>query len=67
MVLRGSGFYSPDGQVTAYFGAAPAPTSCTNQTTCAVTVPDLGPAPAIVILTVVTASGTSNGEPFDYG
>jgi hypothetical protein len=67
VVLHGTGFYSPDGQVTAYFGAAPAPTSCTNQTTCAVTVPDLGPAPATVTLTVVTSSGTSNGEPFDYG
>jgi hypothetical protein len=66
VVLAGSGLFSADGDVTAYFGGAPAPTSCPTQTSCTVTVPDLGLSPTSVTITVVTSSGPSNGASFAY-
>lgn len=65
VTVTGSGFYSANGQVTAYFGGAPAPTSCPSQSSCTVTVPDLGVAHSTTV-TIVTSSGTSNAVGFDY-
>ena len=39
VVISGTGFLSPNGVITAYFGAVTAPTSCSSPTTCTVTVP----------------------------
>jgi hypothetical protein len=66
VVVDGSGLFSSDGQVDAYFNGSAAGTSCTSQTSCTVTVPDLGSGPATVNLTVVTASGRSNALRFSY-
>lgn len=66
LTISGSGFFSTDGQITAYFGRQPAPTRCATETTCSVTVPDLGTSAASVTITVVTSGGTSNGLAFSY-
>jgi IPT/TIG domain len=66
VVIDGSALFSTDGEVVAYFGGAQAPTSCSSQTSCTVTVPELGPRPSTEDLTVVTASGTSNVLTFHY-
>jgi hypothetical protein len=66
IVINGSGLFSSNGEVVAYFGGTQAGTSCTSQTSCAVTVPDLGSGPAVVPVTVVTAAGRSNPLTFSY-
>jgi|GEM_PF-6453097 len=66
VVVVGSGLFSANGEVLAYFGSTPAPTSCGTQTSCTVTVPDLGGSPSTVPLTIVTASGRSNALSFTY-
>jgi hypothetical protein len=66
VVVDGSGLYSSTGQVVAYFGGASAPTSCSSQTSCTVTVPDLGTGPSTVPLTIVTTQGRSNALTFAY-
>ena len=66
VVVTGSGFFSSDGEVTAYFNGAPAPTGCATQTSCTVTVPDLGAARSTVTVTLSTAAGTSNAVQFTY-
>lgn len=66
VVVDGSGLFSTNGEVQAYFGGDAAPTSCTTQTSCTVTVPDLGSGPSTVRLTVVTSRGRSNGVSFHY-
>jgi len=66
VVVSGSGLYSSNGQVVAYFGSARAPTSCSSQTSCTVTVPDLGTSAATVPLTIVTTQGRSNALTFTY-
>jgi hypothetical protein len=63
--VTGSGFFSSDGRITASFGGAPAPTSCPTQSSCTVTVPNLGSAHATT-MTIVTSSGTSNAITFTY-
>lgn len=65
VTVSGSGLYSTSGEITAYIGGAPAPTSCSSQTTCTVTVPDLG-RPRSTTLVIETASGSSNAVAFDY-
>ena len=67
VVVRGSGFFSRNGSIEAYFGGTVAPTSCPSMTVCTVTVPDLGSRPATMYLTVVTESGRSNALAFSYG
>jgi hypothetical protein len=64
--VRGSGMFSRNGEVVAYFGSTAAPTSCRSQTSCTVTVPDLGKRPATVYLTLLTESGRSNALAFSY-
>jgi hypothetical protein len=65
--ITGSELYSPNGgTVVAAFGGKVAPTYCGTQDSCLVTVPDLGPSPSTVPLTVTTDAGTSNELPFAY-
>lgn len=66
IVLSGTGLFSSSGVVTAYFGGMAAPTSCPSQSSCTVTVPDLGPSPSPVAVTLVTSSGRSNPVTFSY-
>ena len=66
VVVDGSALYSSTGEVVAYFGSASAPTSCTSQTSCTITVPDLGTSPSTVPLTIVTSQGRSNALTFAY-
>lgn len=66
VVVNGTGLVSSNGEVVAYFGGAAAPTSCGTQTSCTVSVPDLGSGPASVALTIVTAGGRSNSLRFSY-
>ncbi len=63
--VTGSGLYSANGTITAYVGGAAAPTSCPSQTSCTVTVPNLG-GPRHTTLFIATPSGSSNGVAFDY-
>lgn len=65
VTVTGSGLYSSSGEITAYVAGSPAPTSCSSQTTCTVTIPDLGP-PRRTTLVVETASGSSNAVGFRY-
>ena len=66
VVVSGSGLFSSNGEVLAYFGGQAAPTSCASQTSCTVTVPDLGAGRSTVPLTVVTDNGRSNALTFSY-
>lgn len=66
VVVDGSGLFSSNGEVLAYFGGTDAPTSCSSQTSCTVTVPDLGAGPTTVPLTIVTSRGRSNALRFSY-
>lgn len=66
VVISGRRLFSSDGQVVAYFGGAAAPTSCSSQSSCTATVPNLGGGRSTVELTVVTASGRSNALRFSY-
>lgn len=66
VVVTGSGFYSTNGQITAEFGGQAAPISCPAQTSCTLTVPDLGSAPRHVTLTILSTGGASNGVAFTY-
>lgn len=66
VVIDGSGLFSSNGEVVAYFGGTQAGTRCTSQTSCTVTVPDLGSGPSRVPVTVVTAAGRSNPLTFSY-
>ena len=66
VVISGSGFYSPNGQVIAYFGGTSTGTTCGSTTACTVTVPNLGTAPTTVPVTITTTSGTSNTVTFHY-
>ena len=64
--VRGSGFFSRNGSVVAYFGGTVAPTSCPSMTVCTVTVPDLGSRPGTTYLRLFTESGRSNALVFSY-
>ncbi len=66
VVVEGTGLFSKDGLVVAYFGPNSAPTSCSSQTACTVTVPDLGHRRTTLRLTVLTQYGTSNALTFSY-
>ena len=63
--MTGTGLYSSNGTITAYVGGAAAPTSCPSQTTCTVTIPDLGRAQRTTLV-ISTPSGSSNSVAFDY-
>ncbi|MGH8987583.1 MAG: IPT/TIG domain-containing protein [Acidimicrobiales bacterium] len=66
VVVQGSGFFSRNGDIVAYLGAAAAPTSCRTRTSCTVTVPELGGHKKAEELTVRTQSGRSNALAFSY-
>lgn len=64
VTIGGSGLFSSNGQILAYFGTEVAPTACPTVSSCTVTVPPGSPGPETV--TVVTDRGTSNGLTFTY-
>ncbi|MGH8979943.1 MAG: IPT/TIG domain-containing protein [Acidimicrobiales bacterium] len=66
VVATGHGLYSADGIITATVGGETAPTSCSSETSCTITVPDLGPTPKQVTVTITTAAGMSNAVTFRY-
>ncbi|HEV2362153.1 MAG TPA: hypothetical protein VGS21_10665 [Acidimicrobiales bacterium] len=67
VTVVGAGFYSPGGgEVLAQFDGQSTRTDCPSQSTCQVTVPDLGKKSRDVTLTITTNSGTSNGFTFGY-
>ncbi len=66
VVVDGSGLYSSSGNVVAYFGGASARTRCSSQSSCTVTVPDLGSRPSAIPLTIRTTQGRSNALTFAY-
>jgi hypothetical protein len=67
VVVRGTNFYSPkSGVVLARVDGQPAGTDCPSQSSCQVTIPDLGGRPRVVTITVTTDRGTSNALPFHY-
>ncbi|MDA8310060.1 MAG: IPT/TIG domain-containing protein [Actinomycetota bacterium] len=66
VLVDGSGLFSSNGLVVARFGASTAPTSCNSESSCTVTVPDLGSRPSTVPLTILTEGGTSNSLSFSY-
>jgi hypothetical protein len=66
VVVSGSNFISANGQIVAEFGGQVTSTSCPDQSTCTVTVPDLGPSPRSVPFTITTQSGTSKPMNFSY-
>ncbi len=65
VTVSGSGLYSSSGSVVAYLGGTPASTSCSSQSSCTATIPDLG-VPHRTTLSIRTAGGTSNHVAFDY-
>ncbi len=67
VVVTGMNLFSPDGRVQAFFSGQEAPTSCTSETSCTVTVPDLPGPQRDVPVTIVTEAGTSNAIFFSYG
>ena len=67
VTVTGDGLFSTDGQVQALVDGQDAPTDCPAQTTCQVTIPDLGGGTGSVPLTVSTAAGASNALTFSYG
>jgi hypothetical protein len=66
VVVSGSNFISANGQIVAEFGGQVTATSCPDQSTCTVKVPDLGPTPRSVPFTITTQSGTSKAMTFRY-
>ncbi|MHB1923182.1 MAG: IPT/TIG domain-containing protein [Acidimicrobiales bacterium] len=67
VILSGRGFFSPTGQIVAYFGVRPASTVCFSQSTCRASVPPRLPgSPRTVAVTVTTEAGRSNGIEFSY-
>ena len=67
LVVTGSNFLSPSGQITAHFGAQVALIACPQSTSCLVEVPSTDGTTAPVPVTVTTDSGTTNPLPFTYG
>ncbi len=65
--VAGSNFMSSDGQIVAAFNGQVAPTSCPAQNTCTITVPPPPPGSQSALVTITTASGTSNAVTFTYG
>jgi hypothetical protein len=63
--VAGSNFLSSSGQIVATFNGQVAPTSCPAQNTCTVTVPPMSGSSSVVV-TITTASGTSNAVTFTY-
>jgi len=67
VVISGTGLFSSDGHVQAFFGGKQAPTSCPSQSSCTVMVPVLSGPARPVPFTVTTEMGTSNTMSFYYG
>jgi hypothetical protein len=67
VVISGANFLSGDGKIIARFGGRTAPTRCSDQTSCSVTVPVLAGSPSVIPVTVTTVMGTSNALNFTYG
>ena len=66
IVVTGSNFLSPSGQITAHFGADTATVACLAPTSCLVIVPPDGAFVAATPVTVTTDTGTSNPLTFNY-
>jgi hypothetical protein len=66
VTISGVNFMSTNGQVVAQIGGQVAPTSCPIQTSCTVTVPNLGPSSRTVQITMRTEAGTSRPVTFHY-
>jgi hypothetical protein len=66
VTVSGLNFMSTNGQVVAQIGGQVAPTSCPVQTSCTVTVPNLGPSARSVQMTISTEAGTSMPVTFQY-
>ena len=64
--IVGSNFLSSNGQIVATFNGQVAPTNCPTQNICNVTVPPSAGLPSALV-TINTASGTSNAMTFTYG
>ncbi len=67
VVISGTNLISADGQILARFNGSATQTRCPTQTSCTVTVPDMGSPASGVPVTVTTAAGTSNALTFQYG
>jgi hypothetical protein len=67
VVISGANFLSGEGEIIARFGGRTAPTRCSDQTSCSVTVPVLAGSPSVIPVTVTTETGTSNVLNFTYG
>ena len=66
VVITGTNFVSPSGQITVNFGAQTAIIACPEQTGCLVAVPPAAGTAASVPVTVTTDGGTSNPLTFTY-
>jgi hypothetical protein len=66
LTLSGTNLFSPDGQITVMLGNQVAPTSCSTQSTCSVTVPSIPGGQGSIPVSVTTAAGTSNALTFQY-
>jgi IPT/TIG domain len=66
VVITGTNFVSPSGQITVNFGAQTAIIACPEQTGCLVSVPPAAGTTASVPVTVTTDGGTSNPLTFTY-
>ena len=67
VVITGSDFISPSGQISAHFGTQVTTIVCPEQTSCLVAVPPAVGTGASAPLTVTTDGGTSNPLTFTYG
>jgi hypothetical protein len=63
--VAGSNFLSSSGQIVATFNGQVTSTSCPAQNTCTVTVPPMSGSSSALV-TITTASGTSNAVTFTY-
>ena len=67
VVITGTNFESPSGQISVNFGSQVALIACPEQTGCLVAVPPETGATSSVPVTVTTDGGTSNALTFTYG
>jgi len=67
LVITGTNFVSPSGQISAHFGAEVTTIACPEPNGCLVAVPPEGGTTAATPVTVTTDGGTSNPLTFTYG
>jgi hypothetical protein len=67
VVITGTNFVSPSGQITVQFGTQVATIACPEQTACLVAVPPPAGTAGSTPVTVTTDAGTSNPLTFTYG